>query len=411
MGCSSSSLNKAGDSSRFGSGVPSNENSSTVEQNKFCVAQPKPCTPGEATFRGNTQRESRPPLERPKASVVPTANGVKSYCQQSLANDETPAKEATDHSRPLKKIEPLVQGGECELPQPGGKDDMLGTEDVKKDVEARTEIQSLKGNAEMEPLRISAERDSPGAGDDTKLPQSGTTTFLQTAENILPLETAQELLLAEEAMRKDAQPQILEAIPKENSSPEILEGYQLVEKVEQKDLQEIPRKDVEFQLLETIPKENSSPEIVEGSQSAENSEKQQLSEAPGEAEQPQVLETVLKENETPQMPDRSQLVPTPVMNKSLGEAPDGSRNAHESQPQVRGGNGVQPAETSETAAKVGMARESHPDKEEQHIEGETGEKVEAEMKNEKESEEAETKEKETGEAVDLGAAGASDRRA
>ncbi|XP_028621197.1 glutamate-rich protein 5 [Grammomys surdaster] len=371
MGCSSSALNKAGDSSRFGSsGVPSNENSSTVEQNKFCVAQPKPCTPGgEAAFRGNTQRESRPPLERPKASVVPTANGVKSYHQPSLANDETPAKEATDHSRPLKKIEPLVQGGECELPQPGGKDDTLGTEDVKNDVEARTEIQSLKGNAETEPLRMAAERGSPGAGEDTKLPQAGMMKFLHTTENILPLETAQELL-PEEAMRKDAQPQILEAIPKENSSPEI-----------------------------------------EGSQSAESSEKQQLSEAPGETEQPQGLEIVLKENETPLMPDRSQLVPTPVTNKSLGDAPDGGRSAHESHPQVTGGNGLQPAETSETAAKVEMARELHPDKEEEHIEGETGEKVEAEMKNEKESEEAETKEKETGEAVDLGAAGASDRRA
>lgn len=293
--------------------------------------------------------------------MVPTANGVKSYHQPSLANDETPGKEATDHSRPTKKIEPLVQGGECELPQPGGKDDMLGTEEVKKDVEARTEVQSLKGDAELKPLRMSSERDSPGA------PQAGTMKFLQTAENILPLETTQELP-PKEAMGKGAQPQILEAIPKENSSPEI-----------------------------------------EGIQSAESSEQQQLVEAPGEAEQPQALGTVLKESETSQMPDRSQPVPTPVMNKSPCEAPDSLRNAHE--PQVTGGNRVQPAGSGETAAKVEMAREIHPDKEEQHIEGETGEKVEAEMKNEKESEEAETKEKETGEAVDLGAAGAGDRRA
>ncbi|XP_021073071.1 glutamate-rich protein 5 [Mus pahari] len=364
MGCSSSALNKAGDSSRFGSGVTSNENSSTVEHNKFCVDQPKPCTPGgEAAFHGNAQRESHPSLERPKASVVPTANGVKSYHQPPLANDETPGKEAINHPRPTKKIEPLVQGGECELPQPGGKDDILGTEELKKDVEARTEVQSLKGDAEIKPLGMSSERDCPG------VPQAGMMKFLQTAENILPLETVQELP-PKEAMGKGAQPQILEAIPKEDSSPE-----------------------------------------TEGTQSAESSEKQQLLEAQGDAEQPQVLEILLKESELSQMPGRSQPVPTPVMSKSPCEAPDGIGNAHEPQPRVTGGNRVQPAGTGEAAAKVEMAREIHPDKEEQHIEGETGEKVEAEMKNEKESEEAETKEKETGEAVDLGAAGADDRRA
>lgn len=367
MGCSSSALNKAGDSSRSGSGVPSNENSSTVEQNKFCVAQPKPCTSGrEAAFRGNAQKESHPPVERPKASVVPTANGVKPYHQLSLANDEISGKEATDQSRPTKKTEPLVQGGECELPQPGGKDDTLGTEEVKKDVEARAEVQALPGKAETEPLRMPAERDAPGAGEDIELPQAGTTKFLQTAENILSLETAQELP-PEEAMGRDKQPQVLEA----------------------------------------IPKENSSPEIAEGSQPAESGEKQQLSEAPGEAEQPQVLETVLRENETPQMPDGSQLVPTPVMNESPCEAPDGVRN----ESQVTRENRVHPVGTAETAAEVEMTRKIHPDKEEPHIEGETGENVEAEMKNEEESEEAETKEKETGEAVDPGVAGAGDRRA
>ncbi|GAB1299293.1 Glutamate-rich protein 5 [Apodemus speciosus] len=351
--------------------VPSNENSSTAEQNKFCVAQPKPCAPGgEAAFHGNAQRQSHPSLERPKASVVPTANGVQSYHQPSLANDETPGKQATDHSRPTKKIEPLVQGGERELLQPGGKDDTLETKEVKEDAEARTEVQSLKGNAETEPRRMSSERDSPGAEDDTKLPQAETMTFLQTAKNILPLETAQELP-PEEAMGKDTQ----------------------------------------LQTLEATPKENSAPEIPEGSQSAEISEKQQPSEAQDETELPQALGIVLKENETPQLPDRSQPVPTPVMDKSPCVATDGLINAHESQPQVTGGNRVQSAGTGEAAAKVEMAREIHPDKEEQHTEGETGEKVEAEMKNEKESEEVETKEKETGEAVDLGAAGAADRRA
>lgn len=256
--------------------------------------------------------------------MVPTANGVKSYHQLSLANDEISGKEATDQSRPTKKTEPLVQGGECELPQPGGKDDTLGTEEVKKDVEARAEVQALPGKAETEPLRMPAERDAPGAGEDIELPQAGTTKFLQTAENILSLETAQELP-PEEAMGRDKQPQVLEA----------------------------------------IPKENSSPEIAEGSQSAENGEKQQLSEAPSEAEQPQVLEIVLRENETPQMPDGSQLVPTPVMNDSPCEAPDGVRN----ESQVTRENRVHPVGTAETAAEVEMTREIHPDKEEPHIEG------------------------------------------
>nr|XP_021516177.1 glutamate-rich protein 5 [Meriones unguiculatus] len=378
MGCSSSALNKAGESNRFGSAVPSNENSSAAEQSKFCVAQPKPCTPGrEAAFYGNAQRESHPPPERPKASVVPTANGVKSYHQQPLPNDEAPGKDAIDELELTKKTEPLVQGEECELLQAEGKDITLGDEEMKEDMEARTESQSVKGNAETEflgtealrqPLKTSAETDS-GAGEGREIPQTGMTK-LETAENILPLETAKELP-SKEAMGNDAQSRILGAIPKENNSPETAEGHQFVEKAEQKELQE------------TL----------------------------GKTEQPQILETVLKQNETPQIPDRSQLVQTPVMNKSPCGPLDGIGNAGKSQPGATGGSKEQLVGTAETAANVEMARETHTDKEEQHIEGETGEKVEAEMKNEKESEEAETEEKETGEAVDLGAAGDSKKRA
>ncbi|XP_060248935.1 glutamate-rich protein 5 [Meriones unguiculatus] len=418
MGCSSSALNKAGESNRFGSAVPSNENSSAAEQSKFCVAQPKPCTPGrEAAFYGNAQRESHPPPERPKASVVPTANGVKSYHQQPLPNDEAPGKDAIDELELTKKTEPLVQGEECELLQAEGKDITLGDEEMKEDMEARTESQSVKGNAETEflgtealrqPLKTSAETDS-GAGEGREIPQTGMTK-LETAENILPLETAKELP-SKEAMGNDAQSRILGAIPKENNSPETAEGHQFVEKAEQKELQETLRKDKQFQLLETIPKENNFAEIVEGSQTAESSRKQKSQETPGKTEQPQILETVLKQNETPQIPDRSQLVQTPVMNKSPCGPLDGIGNAGKSQPGATGGSKEQLVGTAETAANVEMARETHTDKEEQHIEGETGEKVEAEMKNEKESEEAETEEKETGEAVDLGAAGDSKKRA
>ncbi|KAK7812640.1 hypothetical protein U0070_016110 [Myodes glareolus] len=409
-----------------------------------------PCTPGrEAAFYGSAQRPGQVLLERPKASVVPTANGVKAChqpspandeasgkdaaangvkaCHQpSPANDEAPGKDAADPSGPTKKIEPLVQGEESDLPQPGGNDDTLGAEEMKKDVEARTEAQSLKGNAETEPLGTEAgsqplntpgERDSPGAVEDTEIPQAaGVTKLLETAENALPLETAKELP-PEEAMGKDAQPETVEAIPKENSSPERSEGYQFVEKAEQKELQETSKdnqetsKDKQFQVLEAIPKENNSPEVAEGGQSAESSEEQQPQEAGRKDEQPQLLERILKENETPQVPGGSQLVQTPVMNESLCETPDGTRNTQGSQSEASIGSREKLAGAAETAANGDTAREIHTNKEEQHIEGETGEKMEAEMKHEKGSEEAEVKEQETGEAADLEPAGDSDGRA
>ncbi|XP_057648639.1 glutamate-rich protein 5 [Chionomys nivalis] len=418
MGCSSSALNKADNGSRFRSGVPSNENSSTGEQSKFCVAQPMPCTAGrKAPFYGSAQRPGQVPLERPKASVVPTANGVKSCHQPSPENDEASGKDAAEPSGPTKKTEPLVQGSESDLLQPGGNDETLGTEEKKKDVETRTEAQSLKGNAETEPLGTEAgsqplstpeERDSPRAVEDSEIPQAaGGSKLLETVpESALPLETE---LPPEEAMGKDAQPQTVEAIPK-NSSPEMSGGYQFVENAEQKELQETSM-DKQFQLLEAIPKENNSPEVAEGGQSAESSEKQQPQEAPCKDEQPQLLERILKESETPQVPDGSQLVQTPVVNESLCETPDGTRNTQGSQPEASAGSREELAGAAETAANVDMAREIHTDKEEQHIEGETGEKMEAEMKHKKGSEEAEVKEQETGEAADLGTAGDSDGRA
>ncbi|XP_038200050.1 glutamate-rich protein 5 [Arvicola amphibius] len=384
MGCSSSALNKAGDGSRFRSGVPLNENSSTGEQSKFCVAQPMPCTPGrEAAFYGSAQRPGQVPLERPKASVLPTANGVKSCHQPSLANDEASGKDAADPSGPTTKTEPLVQGEESDLLRPGGKDDTLGAEEMKKDVETRTESQSLKGNVEAEPLGTEAgsqplstpgEKDSQGAVEDSEIPQAARgTKLLETArESALPLETAElPELPPEEEMRKDEQPQTAEA----------------------------------------IPKESNSPEVAEGGQSAESSEKQQPQEAPCKDEQPQLLERILKESETPQVPDGSQLEQTPVMNESLCETPDGTRNTQGSHPEASVGSREKLAGAAETAANVDMAREIHTDKEEQHIEGETGEKMEAEKKHEKGSEEAEVKEQETGEAADVGPAGDSDGRA
>ncbi|XP_075819748.1 glutamate-rich protein 5 [Microtus pennsylvanicus] len=421
MGCSSSALNKAGEGSRFRSGVPSNENSSTGEQSKFCVAQPMPCMPGrEAAFYSSAQKPGQVPLERPKASVVPTANGVKSCHQPSQANNEASGKDAADPSGPTKETEPPVQGAESDLLQPGDNNETLGAEEKKKDVETRTEAQSLKGNAETEPLGTEAgsqplstpaERDSPGAVEDSEIPQAagGKKLLEMAAESALPLETAMELP-PEEATGKDAQPQTVEAIPKENNSPEMSEGNQFVGKAEQKELQ-MTSKDKQFQLLEAIPKENNSPEVAEGGQSAESSEKQQPQEAPCKDEQPQLLERILKESETPQVPDGSQLVQTPVVNESLCETPDGARNTQGSHPEASAGSREELAGAAETATNVDVAREIHTDKEEQHIEGETGEKMEAEMKHEKGSEEAKVKEQETGEAADLGTTGDSDGRA
>ncbi|XP_051058431.1 glutamate-rich protein 5 [Phodopus roborovskii] len=375
MGCSSSALNKAGDSSRFRSGVPSNENSSTGEQSKFCVAQPTPCTPGrETAFYSNAQRAGHAPSEKPKASVVPTANGVKSCHQPCLANDEAPGKDATDQSGTTKETEPVVRKEECEAPQPGCKDATLGPEEMKKDVETSAEAQTLKGNTETEPLgtearnqplRTPREGDSPGAGEHTEIPQTaGGMKVLETTEDAVPLETAKELLPPEEAMGPDTEPQIVEA---------------------------------------TIPRENSSPEVEEGCQPAEGGdEQQQPQQTACKNEQPQLLEIVLKENETPHTPDRSQLVQTPVMNESLCETPDGTRNAGESQPEATVGSREKQAGTAvETAANAKMAGEINTGKEEQHVEGETGEKMDAGMKSEEESE---ATEKETGEAVDVGAA-------
>ncbi|KAH0519005.1 Glutamate-rich protein 5 [Microtus ochrogaster] len=274
--------------------------------------------------------------------------------------------------------------------------------------------------------------DSPGAVEASEIPQAaGGTKLLETvAESALPLETATELP-PEEAMGKNAQPQTVEAIPKENNSPEMSEGNQFVEKAEQKELQETS-KDKQFQLLEAMPKENNSPEVAEGGQSAESSEKQQPQEAPCKDEQPQLLERILKESETPQVPDGSQLVQTPVVNESLCETPDGdgsqlvqtpvvneslyetpdgTRDTQGSHPEANAGSREELAGAAETATNVDVAREIHTDKEEQHIEGETGEKMEAELKHEKGSEEAKVKEQEAGEAADLGSAGDSDGRA
>ncbi|XP_069847219.1 glutamate-rich protein 5 isoform X1 [Dipodomys merriami] len=354
MGCSSSALTKAGDSSRVRSG----------EESDSCVAQPKPCAVGrESMFRGRIQRESRPPLEKPKASVVPTANGVQSHYEQPLTKEVTPEKDTTEQLGPTEQSQPLEGQEDSGPSQLAGKDDAPGAEEKTSHVEApplkaNAECEPLGTEAEDQPLRTARERDSPGAGETPENPQTAGILKLETAENVL--ETAGEL--QSQAMEKDEQSQLPETITKENNSPEIVEKSELLETVEDQTLPETSGKDEQLQGL-GIPKENETLAISNG----------------------------------------SHLVQTPVMNESLPKTPEGSRSMEKILPEGIIGILEHPEGDSETAANVEMAREIHTNAEEECVEGETGEKVETEMENEKASRRAETKEEET-EAVDLSAA-------
>lgn len=205
----------------------------TTEESESCFAQPKPCTLGrESTVYGKIQKERIPPLEKLKISVVSTANGVKSLHEQPLAKD------AADPPVSMEKTQPLEGLKESGPPEPGSKDDTPGAEEKKKDVEAVTEDQPLRGNAETEPLgteakhqplRTAGERDSPGVVGGTEDPQTGREMKpLGIAENIPPREAGREPQ-PQEAMGKDEQPQLPETVLKETESPEILEGSHLVE--------------------------------------------------------------------------------------------------------------------------------------------------------------------------------------
>uniref|UniRef100_A0A8D2HMB7 Glutamate rich 5 n=1 Tax=Urocitellus parryii TaxID=9999 RepID=A0A8D2HMB7_UROPR len=350
--------------------ITSNECLSTTEESDSCVAQPTPRTPGkESIFHGNIQRESLPPLEKPKASVVPTANGVVSR-ERPLAKEVAPEKDAIDQIGPTEKTQPLQGPEESEAPHLGGRDDTPGAEEKKKDVETMTEVQAVNAETELSEVKdpsseTAGERHSSGTGEDAGNPP--TVAVMQppgTMENIQPLETDGELR-PPEATGKDEQSQFLGAIPKEHKSPEMLEGSQFVE----------------------------------------TNEEQKFQETVGNEEQSQLLETISKENLTSEILYRSQSVQTPVMNDLLHTNSEGPENMEQIQPERIVGSMEQPEGIPETAANVEMAGKIHTNQADQHTEGETGEKVETEMENENVSERAETKEEETGEAVDLSAAG------
>ncbi|XP_042779600.1 glutamate-rich protein 5 isoform X2 [Panthera leo] len=378
------------------------------EESESCFAQPKPHTPGKesSTLYGKVQKESPPPLEKLKISAASTANGVKSLWEQPLADD------TTDPPGPTEDAQPLEGPRESEPLQPHVKDDTPGAGE-KNDTEAVTEAQSLKGNAETEsvgrdskyqPSRITGERDSPGAVEGTENPQTAREMKpLGTAEKVPPLEAAREPQ-PQEAMGKGEQTQLPKTVPKENESPEGLEGGQFVEMAGEQKLQETLGKDEQSQLLETIPKESESPETLEGSQFVETAGERQLQETVIKDEQSQLLETIPKENETPEVLEESQFVETAVNNDLLHKTPDGLGNMEQIQPEGIVGSTEHPVGILETGANMETVRKIHTNEEDQHIEGETGEKVETEMEDEKVSEGTGTKEEETGEAVDLSAA-------
>lgn len=313
--------------------VTSNMSFSTTEESESCFAQPKPCTLGkEPTFHGKIQKESLPPLERLKSSEVSTANGVKSLHEQPLKKDAAESPGSTE------KTQPLEGSKESGLPQPGGKDDAPGAGEKQKDVEAVTETQPLKGNAETEPLGINArcqplrtagQRDPPRAVEGPETAQTVREMKpLGTAEEIAPLEAAGELQ-PQEAVGRSEQPQ----------------------------------------LPETVPKEDESPEILEGSQFVETAEEQPLQETLGENEQSQLLETIPKENEIPEVWGRCQLMEIAAKNDSIYKIPEGPGNVEQIQPEGVIGTMQHPAEILETGANVGMVRSIHTNEEDQHIEG------------------------------------------
>ncbi|XP_077023420.1 glutamate-rich protein 5 isoform X2 [Tamandua tetradactyla] len=371
MGCSSSALNKASDAIRFRSvndqKVTSNEHISTAEENESCFAQPKPCKMGSGcSFYGNVQRESLPPLEELKISTASTANGIKSLCEQPLA---TLGKDEADQPGKTQLLEGPEESGP---PQPDGKLDTPGRQE-KKDVEAMTDFQPLKGNTEITPLATEAnsqplstegERDPPGTLEVPENPQTAREMKLPgSSEEIQPVETAGEL-----------QPQ------------------------------KTGEKDEQPQLPETVPKGSESAEVLEGGLFMETAEEQQLQETVGGDEQSQLLERLPKESETPEMWDGNHLVETTVKNESLYKTPEGPGSMEQIQPDEICESMDYPAGIIETEANVEMVQKIHTSEEDQHIEGETGEKVESEMVNEKVSERAEMKEEETGEAMDPSAA-------
>lgn len=306
--------------------VTSNMYFSTTEESESCFVQPKPLTLGrEPTIYDKAQKESLPPLEKLKISAVSAANGVKSLHDQPLAKD------AADPLGSTEKIQPLEGPKESGPLQQDGKDETAGAGE-KKDVGAVTEARPLEGNAETEPLgtearhqplRTAGERDSPGAAGDTETPQTAREMKpLRRAGKIPPLEAGRE-------SQPPKTPQLLDTVPKETESPEILEGSQPVETAEEHQLQETLGRDERSQLLGTVSRGKGFLEISEG----------------------------------------SQLVETAVKDDLVHKTPEGLMNMEQIQPEGIVGSVEHPAGTLETGSNLEMVRKIHTKKEGQNLEG------------------------------------------
>ncbi|XP_058524353.1 glutamate-rich protein 5 [Ochotona princeps] len=358
MGCSSSALNKASDSSRSRSAT-SNECSPNTEDSEFSFAQPKPRTARrEAALHSQT-----PPHTPLKTSGAPAANGLQPLGEQPPAAGATPGEDAADQAGSTKITRPPGTAGGSGPPQWSGKDD-TGPAEEKKDMGGEREAQTLKAlgtDSKGQALRTAGDQDSPGALDGTQNPHAaaGEAGLEGTAEHSPSLPTGAEL-------------QPPEALGRGESA----------------------------QLLKTIPREKEAPETVEASQLAEAAREQQLQETPGQSEQSHFLEPLSGESVALNV---SQPTESPVVNASDRTTPESPDELEQVQPEGVAGSTEQPAGVVETEVNEETVGKTPIHREEQHVEGETGEQVETGLQSEKASERAEAKE-ETRDLVYLSAA-------
>lgn len=253
--------------------VTSNMYFSTTEESESCFVQPKPLTLGrESTVCDKAQKESLPPLEKLRISAASAANGVQSL------HDQPPAKDTADPPGSTEKIQPPEGPKEPGPLQQDGKEEAPGAGE-KKDVEAVTGARRLEGNAGTEPLETEArpqplrtvgERDSPGAAGGTETPPAARETEpRRRAGKTPPLEAGRET-------RPPNTPQLLNTVPQERESPEMLEGNQPVETAEEHQLQETLGRDERSQLLESVSRVEGLLEIAEGRQLVETAVKSDL---------------------------------------------------------------------------------------------------------------------------------------
>lgn len=372
MGCSSSALNKTSDSSRSRSAT-SNECSPNTEDSEFGFAQPKPRIAG----RGAALHSQTPPHTTLKTSGAPAANGFQPLREQPPAAGAAPGEDAADQAGSTKITQPPGTAGGPPAgttqppgtasgpPQGSGKDN-TGPAEEKKDMgerEAQTP-KALGTDSKGQALRTAGEQDSPGALDGTENPHAaaGEAELEGTAEHIPPLPTGAEL-----------------------QAPEALGSGEWA------------------QLLKTISQEKEAPETVEGSQLAEAAKEQQLQVTPGQSQQSQFLEPASGESVALNVLDVSQPTESPVVNASDSTIPEGPDKLEQMQPEGAAGSIEQPAGVVETEASEETVGKTPIHREEQHVEGETGEQVETGRQSEKASERAEAKE-ETRDIVYLSAA-------